>query len=477
MNKKVLLIGLALTAICAVMAVPAAAQSPAKAPAPALAPNGGFGQGGGTTAEFAHPADPTKGGAGGRIIRVITLAKDGPGSLKEAIDAKGPRIVVFEVAGNIDLGRDTLTIKEPYVTIAGQTAPSPGVTIIRGGIDVKGHDVVLSNIRVMVGADNQPHFSGWESDAFSTVGAYNVVVEHCSFLWALDENMSASGPRFVGKNLAEWRANTTHNVVFRNNLAAEGLAFASHPKGEHSKGSLIHDNATGIVFYRNIFAHNVERSPLLKGGVQALMINNLIYNPGHRAVHYNLMNLEWTGHAYVAGELTALGNVLRGGNNTDPGLPFLTLGGDGDLKYFLKDNRAVDRFGKPLPMLGRYGETAAKFLPAKAPLTSVAGYAVLPSGAVETSVLQTSGARPWDRAPDDIRVLFFVAEGRGEIIDDEHQVGNGYPQTKEAHAPFIEADWDLATMTPKSGLYPGQKAGAQEKLSPRDAAMRMGGVR
>src|SRR3546814_2843292 len=78
----------------------------------------------------------------------------------------------------------------------------------------------------------------------------------------------------------------------------------------HSKGSLVHDNATGIVFYRNIWAHNVERSPLVKGGAEVLMINNLIYNPEHRAVHYNLMNLEWVGHDYVTGQITAIGNEI-----------------------------------------------------------------------------------------------------------------------------------------------------------------------
>lgn len=418
-----------------------------------------------------HPADPTHGGAGGRIIRVTTLAKDGPGSLKAAVEASGPRIVVFEVGGVIDLGRDVLKIEQPYLTIAGQTAPSPGITIIRGGIDLKGHDVVISHIRVMTGVDGQPHFSGWEADALSTVAAHHVVVEHCSFLWGIDENMSASGPRFNGKDVSEWRANTSHDVVFRNNLAAEGLANASHPKGEHSKGSLIHDNATNISFYRNVFAHNVERAPLVKGGAQVLMINNLIYDPGHRAVHYNLMSLEWAGHPYVTGEITAVGNVMRGGNSSDAGLPFLMLGGDGDLAYYGRDNRAVDRHGKPLPQFGRYGETRARLIAAKAPLASLAGYNVLPSSDVETSVLHSAGARPWDRAPDDIRVLFFIAEGRGEIIDDEKQVG-GYPHPAETRAAFNEAEWDLVMMLPKSGRYPGQKVGAQELLSPRDAAMR-----
>ena len=73
-----------------------------------------------------------RGGAGGRIIRVTTLAKDGPGSLKEAIDAKGPRIVVFEVGGTIDLGKHSISIKEPYLTVAGQTAPGDGVTLYNG---------------------------------------------------------------------------------------------------------------------------------------------------------------------------------------------------------------------------------------------------------------------------------------------------------------------------------------------------------
>jgi hypothetical protein len=211
---------------------------------------------------------------------------------------------------------------------------------------------------------------------------------------------------------------------------------------------------------------------LLKGGVQAAMVNNLIYDPGKRAVHYNLMALEWAGQPYVTGELSAVGNVMRGGPSTDERLPFLMLGGDGDLAYYGRDNRAVDRHGNPLPQFGRYGETKARLIAAKAPLANLAGYAVLPSGEVETSVIASVGARPWDRAPDDIRVLFFVAEGRGDIIDDEHEVGPGYPCPAETRAPFVEAAWDLATMRPRSGRYPGEKEGAQEKLSDRDKAMR-----
>ncbi len=423
---------------------------------------------------LAHPQDPTQGGAGGRIIRVTTLAADGPGSLRAAIRAKGPRIIVFEVGGVIDLGRTGLDINNPFVTIAGQTAPAPGITIIKGGIDIKTTDVKIQHIRVLTGADGQAKMSGWEADALSTVRAARVVIENCTFLWGIDENMSASGPRFTGETVEEWRAGTSRDIVFRLNLAAEGLANSSHPKGEHSKGSLVHDNATSIVFDRNIWAHNVERSPLVKGGAQVLMVNNLIYNPQRRALHYNLMDLEWAGRTPVTGEITAVGNVLRGGTDTDPGLPFLMLGGVGDLAYYGRDNSAVDRLGNPLPMFGRYGKTQAKLIEAEAPLASLQGYAILPADEVETTLLATAGARPWDRGSEELRVLFFIAEGRGEVIDDESEVG-GYPKVEPTAAPFVEAEWDLATMTPKSGSYPGQKPGAQEHLSPRDREMRASG--
>jgi hypothetical protein len=417
-------------------------------------------------------AAETPGGRGGLIIRVTNLNPDGPGSFKAAVETKGPRIVVFEVGGVIDLGRTSLAITEPFLTIAGQTAPSPGITLVRGGIDLKTHDVIIRHIRVRTGRDGAAALSGWEADSFSAVGAWNVIVDHCSFTWGIDENMSASGPRFGGgPTLADWRRATSHNITFSYNLAAEGLANASHPKGEHSKGSLVHDNATGILFFRNVWAHNVERSPLLKGGAQAAMVNNLIYDPGKRAVHYNLMALEWAGQPYADGQLTAIGNVMRGGPSTDAGIPFLMLGGDGDLRYFGRDNLAVDKFGKPLPMFGRYGETRARLIELDKPELTAPGAAALPVRDVETHVLAHAGARPWDRDAHDIRVLFFVAEGRGEIIDDEAVVG-GYPKQAMTRATFREADWDLATMEPKSGLYPGQKGPIQENLSTRDREMR-----
>ena len=254
------------------------------------------------------------GGRGGKVVAVTNLNDDGEGSFRNALEKfpGEPLTIIFKVSGIIEL-QTKIQIKRSNLTIAGQTAPSPGITIIKGGIDVKTHDVIIRHIRVRTGADGAKRGSAWEADSISTVAARNVIIDHCTFMWGIDENMSASGPRFTGKTVDEWRAGTSRNITFSYNLAAESLANSSHPKGEHSKGSLVHDNATGILFYRNIWAHNVERHPLLKGGVQAAMVNNLIYDPQKRAVHYNLMALEWAGQPYVMGELSAVGNVLRGG--------------------------------------------------------------------------------------------------------------------------------------------------------------------
>ena len=213
----------------------------------------------------------TPGGRGGRIIRVTTLASEGPGSFLEAVNAKGPRIVVFEVGGVIDLDLKTVKIREPFLTIAGQTAPQPGITLIRGGIDIATHDVVVRHLRVRPGEAGQPKRSGVDFDAISTVGAHDVIVDHCSLTWATDENLSASGPRFGGDDVAQWREKTSHRITFSHNLIAEGLAHATHGKGEHSKGSLIHDNARDILIVGNLYAHNRERNPMFKGGSKGLV--------------------------------------------------------------------------------------------------------------------------------------------------------------------------------------------------------------
>jgi hypothetical protein len=153
------------------------------------------------------------------------------------------------------LERESLNIIEPYVTIAGQTAPSPGIAIIQGGINIATHDVLIQHMKVRPGEAGHEKKSGWEVDGIVTTGgAFNIIVDHCSLTWATDENLSASGPRFEGNSPGEWRKNTSHKILFSHCIIAEGLSNSTH-----SKGSLIHDNATEVLIIGNLFAHNVQR--------------------------------------------------------------------------------------------------------------------------------------------------------------------------------------------------------------------------
>jgi hypothetical protein len=408
-------------------------------------------------AEAALPAFPgalgwasrTPGGRGGRIIRVTNLNGEGPGSLREAIEAEGPRIVVFEVGGVIDLNRKTLKLNNPFITIAGQTAPSPGITLIRGGMDIGGHDVIVQHIRIRPGSAGQEWMSGWDEDSISTQTAWNVIVDHCSLEWGTDENLSASGPRFTGSTPDEWRAGTSHDITFSNNVVAESLAYATHSKGEHSKGSLIHDNVTGLLIVGNLYAHNYERSPLFKGGVHGVIANNLIYDPGPRAIHYNLAPEEWLDHPYEVGRMTVVGNVLRAGPSTPADrLAFMMIGGAGDVEFYGRDNIAVDQVGEPLRMFGRYTTAPARIIETRRPPVWWEGLTPIPAEQVQVSVLSQAGARPWDRDMRDVLLIAEVAEGRGEIIDNERQVG-GYPAVGEpTRKAFNPDDWDLRFMTP-----------------------------
>jgi pectate lyase len=426
-------------ALAALVATGVAAQAPGAAAQAPLAFPGAVGW-----------AAATPGGRGGRIVKVTTLATDGPGSLRAALAIAAPRIIVFEVGGIIDLDRRTLRIESPFVTIAGQTAPSPGITLIEGGIDVATHNVVIQHLRIRPGEAGQAKGSGWDEDALSTqAGAHDVIIDHCTLTWATDENLSASGPRFTGASAEEWRAGTSHRITFSHNIIAEGLANSTHSKFEHSKGSLIHDNVTDILIYGNLYAHNYERSPMFKGGVHGAIVNNFIYDPGERALHYNLQVLEWGAVPAENGRMTAVGNVLRGGQSTAADLPFLMLGGAGDLDYHGRDNVAVDRRGEPLPMFGRYTTSGARLIEHAEALDWPAGLEALPAAEVENWVLANAGARPWDRDTHDVRVLADAAEGRGKIIDSEAEVG-GYPLVEPTRREFDPALWDLETMAPRS---------------------------
>ncbi|MCA1935083.1 MAG: pectate lyase [Asticcacaulis sp.] len=384
------------------------------------------------------------------LIRVTTLDAEGPGSLKAALDAKGPRLVVFEVGGVIDLNKTTLVIREPYLTLAGETAPAPGITLIRGGISVQSHHVVIRHIAVRPGTAGMPERSGFEPDGLSCTAAHDVLIDQCSFTWAVDEALSASGPRFEGATPDDWRRNTSHTIVFRNNLIGESLHHASHAKGPHSMGSLLHDNVTGALLMGNLYAHNNERHPLIKGGAQAVVVNNVFVNPGSACAQYTLVEDQWKGREPIAGKLLLRGNVMRGGVNTRPDLGLLKFGGAGDLDLHAADNIATYADGRPAPMIAYYQarsdgyEDTAPYRP-KAWIRAVPreslwpqGLTLRPAADIESHVYRHVGARPWARDPIDARIIAEAQAGKGRIINSETDVG-GYPQRTATRRAFHES--------------------------------------
>jgi hypothetical protein len=391
----------------------------------------------------------TGGGAGGRIVRVTNLDASGEGSFAAAVAASGPRIVVFEVGGVIDLHGATIRIAEPYLTIAGQTAPDPGITFIRGEFSVATHDVIVQHIAVRPGEAGHPKKSGWEADGLSTSAADKVIVDHCSFSWATDENLSASGPRFNGATPEAWRQGTSHRITFSHNIVAEGLRDATHKKGEHSKGSLIHDNADGVLLYANLYNANHERNPLIKGGAHVAVVNNLIHDFGAKAIHYNLIAHEWGSHAPQPGIVTLVGNVARGGADTLPGVPLFSLGGAGDVSLYLQDNLAVDANGQPLPQTGSYTASGARILRADTAYLPP-DLRPLPAARLENAIYMSAGMRPWARDPVDFKIISDVAEGRGHIVDSEAQ-SSGYPAYAPTRRAFDPRAWNLADMSPRAG--------------------------
>jgi hypothetical protein len=353
----------------------------------------------------------TLGGLEGRVIRVTNLEPQGPGSLRAALEAPGPRLVVFEVGGVIDLARKSLQVREPHLTLAGQTAPDPGITLIRGGLAVATHDVVIQHLSVRPGDANRPRKSGWSPDGIALNAASNVLVDHCSATWAVDENLSASGPRYDGP------AATSHDVTIRHCLIAEALDDSSHEKGPHSKGSLIHDCCRNIAIVANLYAHNVDRNPYFKAETTGVIVNNLIYNPGRAVIRVSFPPSEWKGRPTPAeGRVSVVGNVLIAGVDTRSALPMIA----GTGFVYEQDNVAEGREGQPVLVL----DPKVQRLPEKPVWPSE--LQVLRSGEVIDYVLGTVGSRPWQRDPIDQRIVDSVRNRAGRIIDSQNEVG-GYP--------------------------------------------------
>jgi hypothetical protein len=354
-------------------------------------------------------------GRGGQIIKVTNLNANGTGSLAAAIETSGPRIIVFEVGGVIDLGKANLKITQPYITIAGQTAPSPGITLIKGGLEIRTHDVLIQHIRVRMGDAGAPKKSGFEPEV-TTKGAnsYNIVVDHCSFCWAVDENISVSGPRFNGYN------GTSRKVTYSNNIISEGLYNSIHTKGIHSMGTLVHDYCTDVAIIRNLYAHNNERNPWFKGFCTGVIVNNVIYNPGKWAMRLGFVPHEWdsSGISPQIPAVSIVGNYMKYGPNTLSGLSMIGSNSGGNA--YLEDNQCIDKSGNPAPIYSGITVLSAK------PSWPANGITVLASSTIVNQVINHSGARPRDRDSTDKRIISEFTNGNGGFINSQDDVG-GYP--------------------------------------------------
>ncbi|MCQ2412591.1 MAG: right-handed parallel beta-helix repeat-containing protein [Sphaerochaetaceae bacterium] len=377
----------------------------------------------------------TRGGLDGRIIRVTNLNSSGPGSFAEAIKAEGPRTVVFEVGGVIDLDKQQIKINNPYLTIAGQTAPSPGITIIRGGLTINTHDVVIQHVFFRMGDADDAKIGDKYEPEISTGGngnAYNVVVDHCSVAWGVDENLSVSGKRGAGPE------NASRNITFSNNFISECLAWSVHSKQtmNHSMGTLVMDDCTDVAIIGNFYAHNYERNPWFKGNSSGIVVNNLIYDPGAWAIRLSWIPKEWKDleERPSSPKISIVGNYEKEGPCTEVVAMIGSNYPENDEHGYMEDNIIVKIDGVTPGNLTH--ESIPVGIDAEKPIW-YEGLNVLPASEVPEYVLWYAGARPAERDAIDLRLIEEYRNGTGKIINSQREVG-GYPSYEPTYRELPE---------------------------------------
>lgn len=236
----------------------------------------------------------TAGGRGGKVFVVTSLADSGPGTLREACESGGARIIVFNVAGIIQLEKP-IVVRAPYITIAGQTAPGDGVCVAGESFLIDTHDVVVRYMRFRRGATEVTR----RDDALGGNGVGNIMLDHVSASWGLDENMSMYRHVYDrgGKNLKL----PTVNVTIQNSIFSEGLDTYNHAFGSTIGGL----NST---FMRNLWASNISRNPSVGMTGDFGFVNNVVWNWWNRSADggdhgskYNFVN-----NYYKPGPITPL---------------------------------------------------------------------------------------------------------------------------------------------------------------------------
>ncbi|MEO2005799.1 MAG: pectate lyase [Candidatus Poribacteria bacterium] len=343
----------------------------------------------------------SQGGRGGAVLFVTDLhdyaAGQEPvrGSLRAAVEADGRRTVVFRVSGTIELVR-SLSIREPYITIAGQTAPGGGICIKNYGVGVKTHDVIVRHIRCRpgdeVGRRPENAESGWSTDALSLSGAArDVIVDHCSASWANDEVLSVSGAGITGVTV-QWC------------IISESLNASTHHKGEHGYGSLIRTNGN-VTFHHNLYAFHRSRSP--RPGT---------YGDGSILFDFRNNVMHSGGHGYSAADPVRMNFV----GNYHPTTPFHA---DPATTYYADGN------------IGEITGEGAALVP-----YDVAPVSVTTADEALTAALASAGASLPVRDAVDARVVGAVRDGVQRLVDSVEDVG-GWPDLDLAPAP-VDSDDD-----------------------------------
>jgi len=214
----------------------------------------------------------TQGGRGGKIFVVTSLEDSGKGTFREACEAVGARTIVFNVSGIIQL-KKRISMRAPYVTIAGQTAPGDGICIAGETLEIDTHDVIIRHMRFRRGATEVTR----RDDALGGNPIGNIIVDHCSVSWGLDENISLYRHQFQANDKSKLEKLPACNITIQNTISSEGLDTYNHAFGSTIGGL----NST---FMRNLWADNISRNASIGMYGDFNFVNNVIFNWWNRSL-------------------------------------------------------------------------------------------------------------------------------------------------------------------------------------------------